>query len=282
MIPPRVLLDASNVRPKKQLGQHFLRDSSIAEMIVMRSGISSESVVLEIGAGLGALTLPLARSAKQVYAVEKDREIVKILGSQILAGNVDNVELIAEDILKVNIAALAEKSGTKLIVMGNLPYNISSQVLVQLIHSRSAVNRAVLMFQKELAQRITALPGSKTYGRLTVMLRYCAEVEKLADIRAAHFFPKPKVDSEVVEIIFRKEMVQSSIDEAFLFRIIKAAFGKRRKNLKNALAGNILGIDSGEALAGLENAGIDPTRRAETLSVEEFLKLRNSLSRISG
>lgn len=277
MIPPRILLAASDLRPKKRLGQHFLADPSIAEMIVTRSGISSESVVLEIGAGLGALTLPLARAAQKVYAVEKDREIIKLLKTQLLTGNLANVELIEEDILRVDIEAIAEKAGCRLVVMGNLPYNISSQVLVQLIRFRGVVSRAVLMFQKELAQRITAQPGSKDYGRLTVMLRSCAEVEKLADIKAVHFFPRPKIDSEVLQVIFPKATKHSIDDEAFFFRVIKAAFGKRRKTLKNALAGTILGIDTGDALAGLENAGIDPTRRAETLSVTEFVVLSKTL-----
>lgn len=281
MISPRALLAESNLRPKKRLGQHFLADPSISEMIVTRAEISSESVILEIGAGLGALTLPLARSAKKVYAVEKDREIIKILKTQLLTGNLANVELIEEDILRVDIEAIAEKAGCRLVVMGNLPYNISSQVLVQLIRFRGVVSRAVLMFQKELAQRIAAQPGSKDYGRLTVMLRSCAEVEKLADIKAVHFFPRPKIDSEVLQIIFHRAAKHSIADEAFFFRVIKAAFGKRRKTLKNALAGSILGIDAGDALIGLENAGIDPTRRAETLTVGEFVRLSESLTGIS-
>ena len=162
--------------------------------------------------------------------------------------------------------------------MGNLPYNISSQILVQLVKSRASVKRAILMFQKELAQRITSQPSSKDYGRLTVMLQYCAEVEKLLDVKAPHFFPKPKVDSEVLEIRFQETPKFLAHDEGLLFSVIKAAFGKRRKTLKNALAGSALDIDAGRALNILENAGVDPVRRAETLSVQEFVNLSNALS----
>ncbi|MFC1515401.1 16S rRNA (adenine(1518)-N(6)/adenine(1519)-N(6))-dimethyltransferase RsmA [Thermodesulfobacteriota bacterium] len=277
MISPRILLAANNLRPKKQLGQNFLKDTSIAEMIVKRSGIAPESVVLEIGAGLGALTIPLAHSAAKVYAVEKDREIINILRTQILANALTNVDLIEENILEVDLNAIARKSGSRFVVMGNLPYNISSQVLVQLIHTRKDVSRAVLMFQKELAQRISARPGSKAYGRLTVMLGYCADIGKIADVKASQFFPKPKVDSEVLEIKFRQGAEYPVNDETFFFRVIKAAFGKRRKTLKNALAGNILGIDTRAAQIGLEKAGIDPVRRAETLTVKEFAALSNTL-----
>ncbi|MBW2192374.1 MAG: ribosomal RNA small subunit methyltransferase A [Deltaproteobacteria bacterium] len=277
MISPRILLAANNLRPKKQLWQNFLKDISSAEMIVARSGVTPENVVLEIGAGLGALTIPLAHSTAKVYAVEKDREIIKILRTQMLTSNLTNVELIEEDILKVDLNAIAKMAGCRIVVMGNLPYNISSQVLVQLIRGRADVSRAILMFQKELAQRITARPGSKAYGRLTVMLRYCADVGKLADLKASHFYPKPKVDSEVLEIIFRDDAEYSANDETFFFRVIKAAFGKRRKTLKNALAGNILGIDTRDAEAALERAGIDPVRRAETLTVKEFAALSNTL-----
>jgi 16S rRNA (adenine1518-N6/adenine1519-N6)-dimethyltransferase len=161
--------------------------------------------------------------------------------------------------------------------MGNLPYNISSQILVKLINSRTVVNRAILMFQKELAQRIIAPPGGKDYGRLTVMLNYCADLNKLATIDAALFFPKPKVDSEVLEIKFNNLLQERANYEEFLFRVIKAAFGKRRKTLKNALAGSQLNVTGDTALRALDLAGIDPVRRAETLAVSEFVALSNCL-----
>jgi len=277
MRSPRILLAAHNIRPKKQLGQNFLVDPTTAEMIVSRSGILPEDVVLEIGAGLGALTIPVARIAQKVYAVEKDRQIINILRPEILAHNLSNVVLMERDILKIDIQSLAKNVPQKLVVMGNLPYNISSQVLVRLTASREAVSRAVLMFQKELAQRITAQPGGKEYGRLTVVLRYCSDVTKIADIKASLFFPKPKIDSEVLEFRFKSSPSPPADDEAFLFRVIKAAFGNRRKTLKNALAASELKIDAATAAKLLKRSDIDPVRRAETLSVEEFVKLSNTL-----
>ncbi len=280
MTSPRTLLTAWNLRPKKQLGQNFLSDPSTAEMIAARSGILPEDVVLEIGAGLGALTMPVARIAKKVYAVEKDRQLIGLLQTELLANSLSNVVLTEENILKFDIEALAENAGRKLVVMGNLPYNISSQVLVQLVQSRNAASRAILMFQKELAQRIAASPGCKDYGRLTVMLRYCSEIKTLANISASVFFPKPGVDSQVLEIQFKEMPEYPADDEAFLFRVIKAAFGQRRKTLRNALAGSEFRMDPGTAHEVLKHAGIDPSRRAETLEVREFVELSNHIGEI--
>ncbi len=277
MTSPRILLAAHQIRPKKQLGQNFIVDPAFAEMIVRRADILPEDIIFEIGAGLGALTIPLARRAKKVFAVERDRQIIGILNTEILAGNLSNVSIIEKDILSMDIEALAEDIGRELVVMGNLPYNISSQILVQLIRSRKAVSRAVLMFQKELAQRITAQLGCKDYGRLTVMLRYCSDIKKLVDVKASLFFPKPKVDSEILELKFKKEIDPKAVDETFLFQVIKAGFGNRRKTLKNALAASELNIDADTAKSVLEASGIDPIRRAETLAVEEFVKLSNTL-----
>jgi 16S rRNA (adenine1518-N6/adenine1519-N6)-dimethyltransferase len=275
MTSPRILLAAYNLHPKKQLGQHFLSDPSTAEMITKRSGIVPEDIVLEIGAGFGALTIPLARTAKKVYAVDTDSEVLEILKTELIANSISNVVLIKKDILKVNIESLAENAGRRLIVIGNLPYNISSQILVQLIKSRSVVSRAIFMLQKELSRRITAKPCCRDYGRLTVMLQYCADIKKIADIKAHQFFPKPKVDSEVLEINFKTAINCLAKDEAFLFKVIKAAFGQRRKTLRNALAGSEFQVDTSTAMRVLESAGIEPSRRAETLTGSEFVKLSN-------
>ena len=280
MTSPRILLAVHNIRPKKQLGQNFLSDPATAAMIVNRSGISREDIVLEIGAGLGALTIPVARIAQKVIAVDKDPKIIDILRTEIIANNLSNVVLMDRNILKVDIKALAEDFGRGIVVMGNLPYNISSQILVQLIKSRKAVSRAVLMFQREMAQRLTAQPGCKEYGRLTVMLQYCSHIKKVADVKASLFFPKPKVDSEVLELRFKKVLEYKADDETFLFRVVKAAFGNRRKTLKNSLYASELNIDANLAKHVLESSDIDPVRRAETLNTEEFVKLSNNLLRI--
>jgi len=277
MTSPRILLAAHNIRPKKQMGQNFIVDPAFTEKIVKRAEILPEDIILEIGAGLGALTIPLARKAQKVFAVEKDRQIIPILNMEILVSGLTNISIIEKDILSVDVKALVEDMGGKIVVMGNLPYNISSQILVRLVRSREGISRAVLMFQKELAQRITAETGCKDYGRLTVMLRYCSDIKKLTNVKASLFFPKPKVDSQILELKFKKEIEHKASDEQFLFKVIKSGFGNRRKTLKNALSASDLNIDPNTATMVLEKSGIDPIRRAETLTVEEFVKLSNTL-----
>jgi len=275
---PQTLLAAWNLRPIKQRGQNFLKEPSTAEMIVSRSALAEDAIVLEIGAGLGALTVPLAQRVRKVYALEKDYRLVKLLKTELLVHQCENVVVLCDDIIKLSIESLAAENRCPLVIFGNLPYNISSQILVRLIHSRQSVERAIVMFQSEMARRITAQPGSKTYGRLTVMLRYCADTTVLANIKAQMFYPKPRVDSQVLAITFHRQPQHPARDEALLFQVIKAAFGKRRKTLKNALSGSQLRvasntIDAATAQQLLEQAGIDPQRRAETLSVQEFVHL---------
>jgi len=280
MTSPKVLLNAWNLRPKKKLGQHFLVDPSAAEMIVRRSNVTAGDTVLEIGAGLGALTIPAAKAARQVYAVETDPQLIQLMKSELAVHKLSNVEIIEKSILHVDMGSLAKKSNQQLIVIGNLPYNISSQILIQLVHSRSHVNRAILMFQKELARRIRTTPGNKNYGRLAVILSYCADIKSVATMAASLFYPKPKIDSEVVEINFNISREYPPHDEIMLFQVVKAAFGTRRKTLKNALSTGGLHIDPRLAHEALIAAEINPGRRAETLSVSEFIALQISLAEI--
>lgn len=275
MTYPGTLLKQQRIMAKKELGQNFLSDPNSARMIVTRAGISDRDRVLEIGPGLGALTIPAARQAKTLVAVEKDTRLVGILLDELKLEGIENVEIINNDILSQDLAVLGQ--GEKMIVMGNLPYNISSQVLLKLVENRHLVKRAVLMFQKELAQRISALPGGREYGRLSVVMQYCSTVKKVADLPAHLFFPKPAVDSRVIEVVFFDTTPCSGAKERFLFKVIKAAFSKRRKTLRNSLAGVELGIDTDGSARALETAGIDPVRRAETLNVEECLRLTDAL-----
>jgi 16S rRNA (adenine1518-N6/adenine1519-N6)-dimethyltransferase len=248
-------------------------------MIVSRAGLSAEEPILEIGAGLGALTIPLARAARTVTAVERDPHLVPLLRAELAAGAVDNVRIVEMDALEFDLAELARREGGPLTVFGNLPYNISSQILIRLIDARPHIRRAVLMFQRELAERLTAAPGDRAYGRISALLTYCATVRRLAEVNASRFYPPPKVDSEVLEIVFGG--VQGDYpqhNEARLVRLITAAFGQRRKTLKNALVGSALGLSSPAVSEALARAGIDPSRRAETISPAEFVRLEISLS----
>jgi len=277
MTSPKVLLNAWQLRAKKRFGQNFLRHPSVAENLVRRAGVAPDDLILEIGAGLGALTIPLAKSARKVIAVERDPDLTRLLKTELLAAGISNVVILQRNILDVDISEMARSEVRQLMVFGNLPYNISSPVLVRLVTERHAVSRAVLMFQKELADRICADPGGKTYGRLSVVIQYCARIEKLLQIKAEDFFPKPKVDSTVLDITFLQTPECPSKDETFFFKVVQAAFNQRRKTLKNALAGSFLNVSDAVVRDALQRADIDPSRRAETLSVPEFVRLSDHL-----
>jgi 16S rRNA (adenine1518-N6/adenine1519-N6)-dimethyltransferase len=280
MTSPATLMKARELYPKKQLGQNFLSDPSTAKMIISRAGVSSEDIALEIGAGLGAITVPLGQAVARVYAVEKDTQLIEMLKTELALYQIQNVTVLNQNILKADIPGIARQAGRPLVVFGNLPYNISSQVMVRLIAERHCLTRCFLMFQKELAERLAAPPGTRDYGRLSAMLQYCATVKPLATVNAALFYPKPKIDSDVIEIDFTRGPDFSVRDETFLFLVIKAAFSKRRKTLKNSLSKSVLQMETEMISQGLNHAAIDPTRRAETLSPEEFVRLGNCLYEI--
>lgn len=279
----RSVLAAHGLRPRKQLGQNFLSQPAVAEMIVARAGLDADERVLEIGAGLGALTVPLARVARSVIAVERDAHLTPLLREELARRSVENVRIIEMDALDLDLPDVARREGGPLSVFGNLPYNISSQIVIKLIDARRHIRRAVLMFQRELAQRLTAAPGGRDYGRITALLAYCATVQRLAQVSASHFFPVPKVDSVVLEISFHGPPVDHPPhDEARLFRLISAAFGQRRKTIKNALSGAPLGLGPPAVAEALAAAGIDPSRRAETLSPADFIRLEIRIGEAAG
>jgi len=261
------------------MGQNFLNDPSSARMIVRRGCVQPDDVVLEIGPGLGALTFPLARAAAHVYAVEKDRDLVDVLGGAFSGAGISNVTLINENILDFSFDDLRKEAGRPLLVFGNLPYNISSAVILLMIDHRHLFSRCIFMLQKEVACRLRALPGSRDYGRLSVRLGYCSDMRKLASVGPHLFYPRPRVESEVIEIRFRPETGAPVYDEAVFSEVVKAAFGQRRKTIKNSLAGSHLAVSGKIVDAVLSEARIDGSRRAETLSVEEFVTLTNAMGR---
>lgn len=277
MTAPQTLLKAWNIQARKALGQNFLKDPNICRKIVSLAKIDEPETVLEIGAGLGAMTVELAVKARQVIAVEKDRQLVPLLRAELLAHRVQNAQLLQQDILSLEWEPLVRSLEKPLVVMGNLPYNISSQIVVMLICKRQWVDRAVLMFQKELADRLVAGPGSKTYGRLSVMLQYSADLARLQTIPAKMFYPKPKVDSALLGIHFKTKIDPLATDEKLLARVVQAAFGQRRKTMRNALSAGLLPLDGTAAEVVLNASHIDSRRRAETLSVEEFVTLANQV-----
>ncbi len=282
MTSPRILLKAWNLRPKKHLGQNFLLNQALADKIVARADLTPEDHVLEIGCGLGAITLPAARQAAQVVAVDKDPQLLDLLRNELAAQGLSNVQLVNQDILTFAFRDYFDPGVSPAVVIGNLPYNISSQIIIHLITSRAYIRSALLMLQKEMAQRLIASPGGKDYGRLSVVLQYCADVSVVAEAPASLFYPRPKVDSQVIRVVFKEKIIDPAQDERLLARVVKAGFSKRRKTLRNAMAGNILNADHALVEKWLGQADIDPRRRAETLSVEEFVRLTNRISEDTG
>jgi 16S rRNA (adenine1518-N6/adenine1519-N6)-dimethyltransferase len=279
MTAPRTLLKAWNLLARKELGQNFLTEASLAANIVDLARIGGDEVVLEIGAGLGAMTIAAARRARRTIAVEKDSHLVPLLRAELMVQGLDQVLIHEQNILTMDLPQISAEQGQPLTVLGNLPYNISSQVLVKLIQERQVVRRAVLMFQKELADRLCAGPGSKTYGRLSVMLQYCADLKVLRSVRPDMFYPRPKVGSVVLGIDFKSTIDPQVGNEALLGQVVQAAFGQRRKTMRNALAGGLLPLDNDSAVQVLQAADIDPRRRAETLNVAEFVALTDVVER---
>ena len=279
MIHPGQLLRQRDLYAGKELGQNFLSNSETAKMIVKKIGISPDSRVLEIGSGLGALTVPIAQIASHVAAVEKDSRLIPLLEQTLDTENIKNVEIINKDIFKVDLKELAKDK--KLVVIGNLPYNISSQILFRLVEKRSCIEKAFLMFQKELAKRIIASPGGRDYSRLSAVVQYAAEISFVAHIGPASFFPKPDVDSTILRFDFFETKAFSQEQEKILFNVIKAAFSKRRKTLKNSMTGGEFEFKKDFVVHALELSGIDAQRRAETLTVEEFKSLARAVMETS-
>lgn len=278
MPSPQHLLKAADIRPNKLLGQNFLVDESLSARIVASARIEPDDTVLEVGPGLGALTFHAATAAKTLIAVEKDTRMAQILRPRLIARGIENARIIEADILRFDFQQAFRDSERRIVVIGNLPYNISSQLLVRLIENRDLIGRAVLMFQKELARRVCAGPGGKDYGRLSVMLAWCSTARKVLDARASCFYPRPKVDSEVLRIDFnRPQGPVGGPEERALFLVVRAAFGQRRKTLKNALTKGPHPYDPEAVDAALEQARVDPMRRAETLTPDEFVALSKAL-----
>ena len=277
MITPREILHQYGIRPRKKLGQSFLVDVNTIHKIAAAGRFSSDDIVVEIGAGIGLLTKDIAQVAKRVIAVEIDPQLVKILHDQF--DECSNVEIHSCDILKFDISSISNNYNTKVNVIGNIPYNISSPVIFHLLSSRSVISCFTLMLQKEVVQRLVSLPDNKNYGVPSVLLQMYADIERLFDVSANCFYPRPKVESSIIQGKFREKPLFDLTDEAFFRRLVKASFAQRRKmltnNLKNAKFLEEFSVP--ELKDALNNAGIDGKRRGETLSLQEFGNLSNIL-----
>ncbi len=279
----RSIMQRYGISCRKSMGQNFLTDKNIIEKIIAAAELKDTDLVVEIGPGLGALTVQIALAAEKVIAVEIDRGLIAAL-AEALEG-VQNAEIVQGDALKTDFDLLVgERTGgmygenaKKYKLMANLPYYITSPIIMHLLMGRFNISVMVIMIQAEVAERLAALPGRKAYGALSLAVQYFTEPEILFRVPRTVFYPKPGVDSAVVRLSVRAEPAVFVSDETAFFKIIRAAFGKRRKTILNALTGSSLDLDRETCLDALRNSGIDPGRRGETLSLAEFAALTESI-----
>jgi 16S rRNA (adenine1518-N6/adenine1519-N6)-dimethyltransferase len=260
----------------KSLGQNFLQDEEVIGKILDGSDIGPEDLVIEVGPGSGALTVEAARRAGRLVAVELDSRLIPVLKAALV--NADNAEIINGDILKTDIAALIRdnRGAGKVRIIGNLPYYITTPIIMKFLEEGESVDTITVMMQKEVADRLTAAPGTKECGAITLETGYFAEVSRVCDVPKEAFVPMPKVESAVLRLDVRKEPPVQVPDRKFLFEVIKAGFTLRRKTLRNSLM-TLGGFSKDQIEQALGSTGIDPARRGETLSLQEYADLSNAL-----
>ena len=266
------ILKSFGLRTAKKLGQNFLIDPAIVEGIVDAAAIAPGDRVLEIGPGIGTLTQGLLEAGAEVTAVELDKKLPAVL-AETLKGY-DGFHLVPGDILKVDIPSIMGDAPYK--VVANLPYYITTPILMALLERSLPITAIVTMVQKEVAERMTAKPGSKTYGALSVAVQYYTEPEIVLSVPPRSFLPAPEVESVVIACHVRETPAVAVRDEKLFFRVTRAAFGQRRKTLMNALRGG--GFPKEQVRDAMEHAAIDPTRRGETLSLAEFARLADAFA----
>lgn len=259
-----------NHRPRKRFGQHFLHDRSVISRIIAAINPQADDHLVEIGPGLGAITLPLLEKVNELHAVELDRDVIPLLQEKAAASK-GRLSVHQSDALKFDFGKLAEEIGKPLRLAGNLPYNVSSPLLFHFLKYRDVIHDMHFMLQKEVVDRMAAPPGGKEYGRLTVMLAVDCEITPLFNIKPGAFNPPPKVDSAVVRLKVREQPPFPLPDRALFAKLVTQAFSQRRKTLKNTLKG----------LVPAENiiaCGIDPQTRPETLTAEAFARLAAAIA----
>ena len=257
--------------PRKRLGQHFLVDPNITRKIIALAAIRSEDIVLEIGPGRGVLTRPLCTAAKRVIALELDPKLEAYLAEAL--ADCRNLDLRLGDALEFSYETLPQ--GT--VVVANLPYYVSTPLLFALLEARQRIDRMVLMLQTEVARRLVAKPATNDYGILSVLVQYAAEASLAFQVSASCFRPRPDVGSAVVNLVMRRHRPVQVKDEALFARVVRAAFAHRRKTLLNSLRDE--GLSSEQVARALTRLGIGPSRRAETLTLEEFANLADALGK---
>ncbi|WP_427337730.1 16S rRNA (adenine(1518)-N(6)/adenine(1519)-N(6))-dimethyltransferase RsmA [Caloranaerobacter sp. DY30410] len=278
---PRVIKEIINEYGfafSKSLGQNFLIDKNIIDKICDGAEIKESDQIIEIGPGIGTLTQELCKRARKVVAIEIDKNLYPILKDNL--SSYDNFYLVEGDVLKIDLNALISNyfdNDGEIKVVANLPYYITTPIIMKLLEEKIRVNKIVVMVQKEVALRMKAKPGSKDYGALSIAVQYYSEPQIIVNVPKNVFMPRPNVDSAVIMLnIYEKPTVEVK-DEKLLFKIIKAAFSKRRKTLVNALSLGELGIAKEDIISILNECNIDVKTRAENLSLDEFAKITNSI-----
>jgi 16S rRNA (adenine1518-N6/adenine1519-N6)-dimethyltransferase len=262
--------------PRKKWGQHFLTDKNILKKVIKTAGIEKEDIVLEVGPGLGEMTQALAQEAKKVIAVEIDARLVEILRDKL--ADTPNVEILRGDILKLDVRKHLGSEIRPVKVVANLPYQISTPLLFHFIDSRDLFSALILMLQREVAERIVAPPGKKAYGPLSVLVQSVADVSICFIVKPSAFFPPPEVESAVIRLSWKERPMIAPEQEDWFRAVVKGCLGYRRKTLSNALKHSDLLLPENLGKR-LEEMGIDPRRRPETLSVQEFVDLASVLRR---
>ena len=273
------ILQKYNFRFQKKFGQNFLIDTHVLEKIIESAGITKDDFVLEIGPGIGTMTQYLCENARQVMAVEIDDNLIPILQDTLSA--YDNVTVVNQDILKLDIAKTAREynDGKPIKVVANLPYYITTPIIMGLFESHVPLESITVMVQKEVADRMQSDPGSKDYGALSLAVQYYAKAEIVANVPPNCFMPRPNVGSAVIRLTCHKQNPIQVQDEKFMFRVIRASFNQRRKTLQNGLGNDAsLPVTKEQAKEALEQMGLAPTIRGERLSLEEFARLSDILS----
>lgn len=276
----RGILEKYGFSFKKSLGQNFLIDTNILKKIVDIAGLNNEMGAIEIGPGIGALTEQLARNSKRVVAFEIDQRLLPILDETL--SPYPNVKIIHQDVLKANVKEVMEaefKDIADVMVVANLPYYVTTPIIMKLLEEQLPIRGIVVMLQKEVADRISAKPGTKDYGSLSIAIQYYTEAETVMVVPKTVFVPQPNVDSAVIKLTKRDKPAVDVKDESFFFQVTKASFAQRRKTLLNNLTSQLQDgkQKKEEIIAVLNSCGIDPVRRGETLSLEEFARLSNEL-----
>ena len=272
------VLQKYNFNFQKKFGQNFLIDNNILEKIVDAAQLTQEDCVLEIGPGIGTMTQYLAQRAKTVIAVEIDKNLIPILEDTLSL--YDNVKILNEDILKVDINRIVEEenNGKPIKIVANLPYYITTPIIMQMFESHIALESITVMVQKEVADRMQAVPGTKDYGALSLAVRYYSQPEIITRVPASCFMPRPNVDSTVIRLTGYDGPSLEVTDEAYLFAVIRASFNQRRKTLVNGLANAPnLGVSKDEIKKILDQMGLSESVRGETLTLERFIELSNRL-----